>query len=332
MILSVVIIGRNEEANIERCLRSVLYAVKSVKSKEIIYVDSASTDRTIDIVKKYPVRIIKLRPEWPLTSSAGRYLGFRNTAGRYVFFVDGDTVIYKDWPERAIAFLEESKESGGVAGIVHEIFLDETGRKVLFRKNRYNVSGSGEVKVFGGIAVYKRSVLDKAGNFNPFIEATPELELALRIRNAGYKLMRIDIQMAITYAPERDTVKEVMRRAHSGLYSIGRAFRICRSNGLGLQYLKERMGFIIEFGVVIFFIFSGIAVSLLLKRTDILLTITGITAGVLLVISVKKRSVQKTILSIFKRSVILFCTIRSLFTGSLKDPDDYPEDVIIIKK
>jgi len=332
MILSVVIIGRNEEKNIERCVLSVLYAVSDIDSKEVIYVDSASSDRSVDIVKKYPVRIIQLRPEWPLTSSAGRYLGFKNTTGKYVFFVDGDTVIYKDWPKQAIEFLKSSKDLGGVAGIVHEIFLDERGNRVSVKKNRYNVSGSGEVKVFGGIAMYKRSVLNEVGPFNPFIEATPELELALRIRNAGYKLMRIDIQMAITYAPDRDTVKEVLRRARSDLYSIGRAFRICLGNGLAWQYVKERMGFIIEFGIVLLIILSGIIVSIILKRTDIFLAIVGVVFGVLFISSVKKRSIRKTMLSIFKRSVILFCTIQSMFTGSLKDPYDYPEDVIVVKE
>lgn len=53
MKLSVAIITFNEEANIERCLKSV-----DEVADEIIVVDSFSTDQTKEICKKFPVRFI----------------------------------------------------------------------------------------------------------------------------------------------------------------------------------------------------------------------------------------------------------------------------------
>ena len=54
--ISVIIITRNEEENIEPALKSVEWA------DEIIVVDSGSEDKTIDITKKYTNRIYK--KEW----------------------------------------------------------------------------------------------------------------------------------------------------------------------------------------------------------------------------------------------------------------------------
>ncbi len=55
--LSIVIITKNEEKNIERCLKSVQWA------DEIVVVDNGSTDRTPGICRQYATKVI-LQPEW----------------------------------------------------------------------------------------------------------------------------------------------------------------------------------------------------------------------------------------------------------------------------
>ncbi len=333
MKISIVIIGRNEEKHIDKSVRSVLYASSRFRDRQIVYVDSASTDRTVSIVERYPVKIIRLRPSWKLTSAAGRYLGYLHTDGDYVFFVDGDTVIYKKWPFRAIEFIKSRGDVGGVAGIVHEIFLDQDGKRIGFRKNRYRQSGSiCEVNVFGGTAVYRRRVLDEVGAFNPHIIATPELELALRIRNAGYRLFRLPEPMAITYAPQRESVGEILRRARSGLYSMGSTLKYCQKNRLFLNYIKERMGFILTYFVCLFFFCALLLVSLFLNSLVIASSVgIAIFTGVV-IFSIRKRSIYGVFLSIFKRSVIAWKTIHSYFTTKVHDAEEYPEDVEVIKE
>lgn len=58
MKLSVVIITKNEEKNIERCLKSILEV-----ADEIIVVDSFSTDNTMALCEKYDVRVIQRKFE-----------------------------------------------------------------------------------------------------------------------------------------------------------------------------------------------------------------------------------------------------------------------------
>ena len=54
-LISIVVIGRNEEENIARCLESCLAC--NWDNKEIIYCDSESTDGTVEIAKRYPGQV-----------------------------------------------------------------------------------------------------------------------------------------------------------------------------------------------------------------------------------------------------------------------------------
>jgi glycosyltransferase involved in cell wall biosynthesis len=54
----VVIPLKNEEEFIGKCIKSVIDALTYVGDCEIILVDSYSTDRTVEIAKKFPIRIL----------------------------------------------------------------------------------------------------------------------------------------------------------------------------------------------------------------------------------------------------------------------------------
>ena len=51
MKISVVLIAKNEEKKIEKCLTSVTWA------DEIIVIDDGSTDKTLEIAKKYTKKV-----------------------------------------------------------------------------------------------------------------------------------------------------------------------------------------------------------------------------------------------------------------------------------
>jgi len=91
MNISVVIITKNEEANIERCLRSVDWA------DEIIVLDSGSTDRTVEISRELGARV-SLTADWP---------GFGPQKNRALDQATGDWVLSLDADERVTLELRE---------------------------------------------------------------------------------------------------------------------------------------------------------------------------------------------------------------------------------
>jgi glycosyltransferase involved in cell wall biosynthesis len=84
-MISVVILTRNEEQNIQKCLESVKWC------DEIIIIDDASSDNTIEIAKKYKVAIYRN----PLNGnfSAQRNFGLTKTKNDWILFVDSDEVV-----------------------------------------------------------------------------------------------------------------------------------------------------------------------------------------------------------------------------------------------
>jgi glycosyltransferase involved in cell wall biosynthesis len=329
--ISVVIIGRNEEQHIERSIRSVIKGTEQIKNREIVYVDSASEDNTIQIAEQFPVKIVQLKPEWPLSPSAGRYIGYLNTSGDFIFFVDGDTVIYKSWLNTGIEFLEKNKNAAGIAGMVHELFVDRDDNILGFMKNRYHQKNHiSEVKLFGGISLFRRSVLDLVGPFNPFIVADEERELGLRIRKAGYKLVRISHPMAITYADSRETIPEIMRRSGSNLYNFGKTLRYCQNNGLFFKYLVERFGFIFTFILSIIAVLFVLIFSVIIKKYFVFLIFFVIISALSMI--KKKGNIRSMFVSFIKRFVITFKTIQSYIRADLKPVESYPTDVIVVKE
>ncbi len=79
--ISAVIITKNEEANIERCLKSLNWV------DEIVVVDSGSTDRTLAICSSYNCKIVKT--EW-LGYGKTKQLAVNSAKNSWVLSIDSD--------------------------------------------------------------------------------------------------------------------------------------------------------------------------------------------------------------------------------------------------
>lgn len=87
MKLSVIILSKNAEYQIENAIRSVSFA------DEIIVIDSGSTDKTIEIAKKAKVKIFNIKTE---DFSKMRNLGLEKAQSEWVLYVDTDEVVSKE--------------------------------------------------------------------------------------------------------------------------------------------------------------------------------------------------------------------------------------------
>lgn len=92
MRVSVVIPVYNEEKYIARCLFSLLR--QEVYPNEIIIVDNNSTDETVSICKKFPVRIVRARKQGIIQA---RNKGFDEAQYDLIARCDADTIVPPDW-------------------------------------------------------------------------------------------------------------------------------------------------------------------------------------------------------------------------------------------
>ncbi len=188
--ISVIVITRNESANIASCIESILTSAAG-DIPEIILVDSASTDATVDIARRYPITIVHLESSPLLSPAVGRFVGTRYARAPLVQFLDGDMVVFPGWIHAAQEVFQDPL-LGGVAGLLHRSRPTATGETIL-----KDTSAESEVECFGGAAVYRKAVLDQAGTFNPYMLGEEERELGYRIRRMGFVLKKIPVEMAV---------------------------------------------------------------------------------------------------------------------------------------
>lgn len=86
-LVSVIVTTKNEEKNIENCLRSI--QEQTYSNLEIIVVDNASADKTIAIAERFSARVFDKGPE----RSAQRNFGVDNSSGTFILYLDADMIL-----------------------------------------------------------------------------------------------------------------------------------------------------------------------------------------------------------------------------------------------
>lgn len=193
MQLAVVIIGRNEGARLERCLRSVLAMQPLPVELEIIYVDSASTDGSPARAATLGAQVITVYPERP-AAAIGRNAGWRAATAPLILFLDGDTILHPDFVHVAAQHLADPKVAI-VWGHRRELYPQVSIYQRVLDLDWVYPPGISEF--CGGDALMRRSVLEEVGGYDPLLIAGEEPEMCQRIRSRGYTILHIDQPMTL---------------------------------------------------------------------------------------------------------------------------------------
>lgn len=205
--LSVVIIAENEEAIIRECIESVFAACEDLSAFEVILVDSASNDRTVEFATEYPITVLRIPEEHTVSCGAGRFVGDQVARGRMVFHIDGDMVLTETWLPKAIEQLRDPD----VAGV--EGSLDTPSQR-----------GLQEVDKIGGVMLYDAAKLREIGGFDPYLLGYEDVDVGFQLKAKGYRLLRLPEVSAIHH--DEGTVGEPLRRWRQGyLIAPGQAIR-----------------------------------------------------------------------------------------------------------
>lgn len=194
--VGVVVIGRNEGERLRRCLRSLI----GQGAGPIVYVDSGSSDDSVAFSQSLGVFVVNLDTSIPFTMARGRNAGFEELqrlfpALRWVQFVDGDCEVRPDWIARARAAFVDRPEVAAVCGRRRERHPEASIYNRL-ADMEWNAP-LGEVEECGGDVLFRSPVFLEVGGFNPRMIAGEEPELCVRVRDRGYKVLRIDAEMTL---------------------------------------------------------------------------------------------------------------------------------------
>jgi len=122
--LSAVVSAYNEEKNIERCLKSLVFA------DEIILVDNSSTDRTAELAKKYTKQIFTQKNN-PKQIDIQKNFGFEKAAGEWILSVDADEEISEKLAKEIKEVINKKNSINGYwiprKNIIFGKFIEYTG-------------------------------------------------------------------------------------------------------------------------------------------------------------------------------------------------------------
>lgn len=190
-----VVIGRNEGKRLELCLESALSRLS-----KIVYVDSGSSDRSVEMAKSKGVEVVELDLSIPFTAARARNEGFQRLLTifpeiEFVQFVDGDCQLLDGWLETAADKLSQNPKIAVTCGRRREEFPEGSIYNKLCDLEWDRPAG--ETTACGGDAMMRVEAIAAVGGYNPSLIAGEEPELCVRLRQKGGQIWRLDADMTL---------------------------------------------------------------------------------------------------------------------------------------
>jgi rhamnosyltransferase len=259
MLASIIIPTKNEEVNIGRCLEAVFR--QSVDSSfEVLVIDSGSQDRTMEIVRKYPARLLQITAA-EFHHARTRNLGGANSLGKYLVFLSSDAIPADN---RWLNSLVRNFREPAIAAVYGRQLPkpDATPERAFFMHHRYGTERLVKTANSNGAGKY---LLYQFSNVNSAVrrdvwEQTPFPEDINAYEDFSFAVQVVRQGRTIVYEPEAAVF-------HSHNYSLMKSFQQYFDNGVvyerrqvwggqqknrmrsdGLRYLWNEAKYLLERG------------------------------------------------------------------------------------
>jgi len=194
--VGIVAIGRNEGERLRRCFDSLSNRVSAV-----VYVDSGSTDASVELARSRGYEVVLLDMSRPFTAARARNAGFTRLMEHwpgldYVQFIDGDCALAPGWLERATALLDAEASVAAVWGRRRELHPE---RSVYNRvcDVEWSQEPVGDTQLFGGDVMVRTRLVEALGGYDPRIIAGEDPEFAYRLHRRGHRIVRLAADMTL---------------------------------------------------------------------------------------------------------------------------------------
>ncbi|MEM9435400.1 MAG: glycosyltransferase [Pseudomonadota bacterium] len=192
--IDAVVIGRNEGPRLVRCLGSLTGRVA-----RLVYVDSGSTDQSLDVASAAGAEIVELDLDHPFTAARARNAGVdrlrQGARAPLLQFVDGDCELREGWLATAAAALTADPGLAVVCGRRRERHPQATLWNRLIDAEWD--TPVGPARACGGDSMMRAEAFDAVGGFDPNLIAGEEPELCVRLRAVGWRVERLDAEMTL---------------------------------------------------------------------------------------------------------------------------------------
>jgi GT2 family glycosyltransferase len=200
-LVSVVIPNYNGAALLEGCLKSLM--LQTYSSMEIIVVDNASRDHSVELVRQLLPGAVLLVQKQNLGFAGGANAGARAAKGEWIAVLNNDAEVAEDWLAECVAAVNRHPQA---AFLACRILCFENRNIVYSAGDCFLRAGIGyrrgqelpdcddyrkDIEIFsacGCAALYRKSAFDAAGGYDEcFFAYFEDVDLCLRMRTLGYR-------------------------------------------------------------------------------------------------------------------------------------------------
>lgn len=192
--IAVIAIGRNEGERLRACLESL-----RAQGLDVIYVDSGSTDSSVELAREMGAEVVELSADRPFTAARGRNAGFEALKQRglpeFVQLLDGDCALVEGWIDAGIAALQSDPGLGLVTGWRSEIHREASVYNALCDVEWRRPAGP--IRACGGDMLLRAEAFEAVNGFREDVIAAEDDEFCLRLAAAGWRLERLPLEMSL---------------------------------------------------------------------------------------------------------------------------------------
>lgn len=195
-MVSVIITTKNEEKNIENCLRSIKN--QTFQNIELIVVDNFSEDRTVETAKKYTAKVYSKGSE----RSSQRNFGAKAANGQYLLYLDADMILSPGVIEECLKKCERNRINA--LYIPERIIGEGFWIKVRdFERSFYTGT------VVDATRFIRKDLFEKVGGFDESLVGPEDWDFDRRIRKVGRTGI---IQSALHHNEGRFNIKSYLNK------------------------------------------------------------------------------------------------------------------------
>lgn len=217
--VSIVTIVYNSEKTLEDTIKSVLS--QTYPNIEYIIIDGGSTDKSMDIVRKYQTRISKVISEPDRGISDAFNKGIKHATGDLIGILNADDYYTNDAVETVVECLDER----------HDVYcanlnLLGLNDRVQLRKSKVGWLNFG-MYIMHPTTFVRKAVYNVVGGYDVQIKIAMDFDMMLRIKKHGYKFKYINKEIAFM---RTQGVSSDVRKMHR------EELMVMRKNLVGLAY------------------------------------------------------------------------------------------------
>ncbi|HRS53339.1 MAG TPA: glycosyltransferase family 2 protein, partial [Bacteroidales bacterium] len=229
--ISLILPCHNEEIFIEKCINSILENEYPSEKIELLVIDGLSTDNTVNIVKKYIDKHIKIK----IFTNHKKYfpaavnIGINNSKGDYIFILGAHAVYHKNYFSKCIetALRTNADNVGGV------LITDGLNKSIIGKgitivlshpfgvgNSTFRTGSNKEIEVdtvFGGC--YKKEVFKNIGLFNENLISSSDIDFNKRLKKNNGKII-LNPSIQATYYTRTNFKKFIINNFRNGFWAV----------------------------------------------------------------------------------------------------------------